>query len=299
MIDCQLSFMKSLIPIFTTAATAVMVCTAVGEELPAELQFLPPGGMRLTGESVTPAPTPEFLTMQKEISARLQSLSTEQKLDFFKTYRADTLMPYNPVIWPDKAAYERYTEEWKKIGIKSQQTVQVGAHERGNGQWGLHGISVNTFTRAVSTLSLSNLVYDAGRNVWISANGELAPVTYTTGSDNVYGATKGTRWSLKKSDSLSIINETLSISKRTNGEFVYLAYAFSERTPGNGTVLAQGSYVLRFRVGPPAPDPAEEVKAPEPEKATTTQGPQAKKETKNNRKSKNKKRSRRSKRKNR
>ena len=83
----------------------------------------------------------------------------------------------------------------------------------------------------------------------------------------------------------------LTITKRTNGEFVYLTYEFSERTPGTGAVLAQGSYVLRFRVGPPAPDP-ETAKAPVQEAKQDTPKQEAKKEEpqKNKRKSRRKRR---------
>ncbi len=248
--------MKSIISIIALAASPLLTATAFGADaVPPALMNFPGNGMRLTGESVSIAPTPEFVAMQKDVSAKLQKLPPEELVKFFKSYNPDSLIAYNSHIWPKREDYEKYKEEWKKTTINPIQKVQLGAYNRENNEWSLHGVSINAFAGRVSPLSISSLIYKADSNVWVSSNGELTPSSVETTSDNVYGARTGTIWTLKKEDSLSIIQESLSITRRTNGEFLYLTYNFSERTTGSGTMLAQGRYVLRFRVGPAAPDP--------------------------------------------
>lgn len=272
--------MKYIIPLISLMCQTALTSQAQGAEVPAALMNFPADGMRLTGESVAPEPTAEFLKMQQAVSARLQAMPLEQKLAFFENYSPNTLMPYSADFWSNRADYDKYASEWKKMGIKQLQTVQLGAFERGNNEWSLHGVVVNTFTRQVQPLTVCGLVYHADRNVWTSSNGELTPMEHVTGSDNVYGARKGTAWSLRKEDALSRISEQLAITRRTNGEYLYLSYNFSERATGSGTVLAQGNYVLRFRIGPPAPDPEEPSAAPEltpqPEEAAANDEPKKK-----------------------
>lgn len=264
--------MKSIISIIALAAAPIVTATAFGADVvPPALMNFPGNGMRLTGESVSIAPTPEFLAMQKVVSAKLQQLPPEELMTFFKNYNPDSLIAYNAKIWPNREDYEKYKAEWKKTTINPIQKVQLGAYNRENNEWSLHGISVNALVGRVSPLSISSMVYKADTNVWVSSNGELTPISVETGSDNVYGARKGTMWTLKKEDSLSIIQESLSITRRTNGEFLYLTYKFSERTTGSGTVLAQGRYVLRFRIGPSAPDP----ESTDTTKAQSTEEPKA------------------------
>ncbi len=256
--------MKSLFFTLTFGSLPALVSTAVCAEVPAALMNFPGNGMRITGETVSPAPTPEFIQMQQAILARLQTLPPQRQQAFFAAYDSTQLIPYSEDLWPDRSAYEAYRTEWKKIELKAQQVVQLGAFDKGNNQWSLHGISVNTFTRQTSHLAISGFVYHADRNVWTSSNGEMTAKPFTTNSDNLYGARTGTTWLLNKSDAMSRITESLTISRRTNGEFLYLSYQFSERAQGSGNMLAQGNYTMRFRVGPPAPDP-EEAKPEPPE----------------------------------
>ena len=234
-------------------ATSVAMAASVP---PAFMDF-PADGMRLTGESVQVTPTPEFVRMQQALSSRLQALPTEKKQEFFRTYNSTELMEYNPDLWPDKAEYERYKAEWAKITITPVQTVQMGAYDKSNNEWGLHGVSINQFTRQVTPLSVAGMSYNASDNTWASPNGKMMPQELVTLNTNVYGARKGTTWVLQKNDAMSELMETLSISRRMNGEYLYLSYSFVERTPGSGATLAQGGYVLRFRVGQPAADPPE------------------------------------------
>lgn len=282
--------MKSFLHIIALSTVAVMAATAQETAVPPALLNFPTDGLRVTGETVTVQLTPEFTRMQQELAARVQQLPTERKLEFLKNYSSTTLLSYADDLWSSKAAYDSYCAEWKKITLIPQQTVQIGAYSRGAQEWGLHGVAINTLTKKVTPLSISGLTYKADSNVWVSPNGELSASPVSTTSDNVYGARKGTAWILNKEDSLSRLREVLTITKRTNGEFVYLTYEFSERAPGTGAVLAQGSYVLRFRVGPPAPDPetakapVQEVKEDTPKQEVKKEQPQQKKKSKSRRK---------------
>lgn len=281
--------MKSLAHIIALSALSVMIASAQESVVPPALLNFPANGMRVTGESIAIKLSPEFTQLQQELAKRVQQLPTEKKLEFFKNYNSTTLLAYSQDLWPDKAAYDSYCAEWKKISLVPQQVVQLGAYSRGGQEWGLQGVSVNTLSKQVIPLVINGFVYKADRNVWVSPNGELKPSDISTTSDNIYGARKGTAWVLNKEDALSRIREVLTITKRTNGEFVYLTYEFSERTPGEGAILAQGSYVLRFRVGPPAPDPEaekapeQEVKEDKPKQEAQKEDPRHKKKRKNRR----------------
>ena len=275
--------MKSNLSLITLLCAPVAVCTAMSAPVPPALMNIPGDGMRLTGESVQPQPTAEFLLMQKELSTKLAQLPADKKKAFFSSYNSTELLPYTPELWDNEAAYARYCEEWKKITVEPIQTVQVGTYDRGNGEWGLHGVSINAFTRTVSPLAVNGLVYNVAKNTWTTSNGELTPQELSTGRHNVYGSRKGTTWKLSKTDVMSALTESLSISRRTNGEFLYLTYSFKETTPDGATNLAQGSYVLRFRVGNPAPEPEPEPPAqakphtpPAPSVATPPPPPRAK-----------------------
>ncbi len=281
--------MKSFAHIIALSALPVMVAAAQESVIPPALLNFPANGMRVTGESIAIKLTPEFTQMQQELATRVQQLPTEKKLEFFKNYKSTTLLPYSEDLWPDKATYNLYCAEWEKISLVPQQVVQLGAYSRGGQEWGLQGVSVNTLSKQVTPLVINGFIYKADRNVWVSPNGELTPSEISTTSDNIYGARKGTAWVLNKEDALSRIREVLTITKRTNGEFVYLTYEFTERTPGEGAILAQGSYVLRFRVGPPAPDPEaekapeQEVKEDKPQQEAQKEEPRRKKKRKNRR----------------
>lgn len=281
--------MKSLAHIIALSALSVMIASAQESVVPPALLNFPANGMRVTGESIAIKLSPEFTQLQQELAKRVQQLPTEKKLEFFKNYNSTTLLAYSQDLWPDKAAYDSYCAEWKKISLVPQQVVQLGAYSRGGQEWGLQGVSVNTLSKQVIPLVINGFVYKADRNVWVTPNGELKPSDISTTSDNIYGARKGTAWVLNKEDALSRIREVLTITKRTNGEFVYLTYEFSERTPGEGAILAQGSYVLRFRVGPPAPDPEaekapeQEVKEDKPKQEAQKEDPRHKKKRKNRR----------------
>lgn len=256
--------MKSLLPLISLLATPAALCTAWSAELPPALQNFPGDGMRLTGESVKITPTPEFIRLQQNVQQKLQALPQDKKQAFLATYNSSELIPYSPDFWADEEEYATYKAEWNKIAIEPIQTIQLGVYSKDNGEWGLHGVSVNAFTRKLTPLSLSGMSYNPTDNTWTTANGTLKPRDFSTLSTNIYGARHGTNWILQKADSMSELTETLSISRRMNGEFLYLSYSFIERTPGSGTTLAQGSYVLRFRIGPPAADPPEAHPAPPP-----------------------------------
>lgn len=256
--------MKSLIPIIALLSSPPVVSLAQGAQVPPALMNIPGDGLRLKGESVQATPTPEFIQLQQALSQKLANLPAERRQEFFSNYNATELLKYTPELWDNKEAYNRYREEWKKITISPIQTIQLGAYERGNGEWGLHGVSVNAFTHSVTPLAVSGMVYNSSKNTWTTGNGELLPQELATGRDNMYGACKGTTWKLEKKDAMSDLLETLSISRRTNGEYLYLSYSFRETTPDGGTTLAQGSYVLRFRVGNPAPEPEEDLEEATP-----------------------------------
>lgn len=248
--------MKSLIPFTILLSAPVAIYAVQGAEVPSAFMGIPADGERMKGESVQLAPTPEFLQMQQHVAQKLAKLPQDKQQAFLADYNASELLPYSPDFWATPAEYEAYKTEWSKIRLEPLQPVQMGAYERGDGKWGLQGFATNRFMGRTAPLAISGMVYNAATNEWQSSNGVLKPQPLSTTTNNVYGARKGTTWLLEKKDSMSVLTESLSISRRMNGEFIYLHYRFSEHTP-SGTSLAQNAYVLRFRVGPPAADPPE------------------------------------------
>jgi drug/metabolite transporter (DMT)-like permease len=87
--------MKSSLSLITLLCAPVAVYTAISAEVPPALMNIPGDGMRLTGESVQPQPTPEFLRMQQQLSTKLAQLPADKKKAFFATYNATELLPYS------------------------------------------------------------------------------------------------------------------------------------------------------------------------------------------------------------
>lgn len=243
--------MKAFLPIIALLAAPVAL-TSIGyaDETPGELTgILPADGTLKPGAAVRPVFTPEFGKMQEKLSAKLNELSEEQRKAFLEDFNPLELPAYNKDIWPDKASYDAYKAEWKKVAIQPVTEVAVGLKGDGTSVWRVLSATVDAQSRKTVPLTISALSYDAARNVWISNNGELKASEYKATEDNVFGAQTGTEWKLEKEDSLSKLIEVVRVTKTTDGKSIYVTYNFSERSVISPVTIAQGAYTLRFAAG--------------------------------------------------
>lgn len=228
-------------------AAPVLLAPAYSAEAGALKDYLPTDGTMKAGVAVAPQFTPEFGRLQQELVTKLQALTPEQQKAFMDKYDPMTLVAYDAALW-DKAAYEKYKAEWKKTSIVPQREVAMGLRSADANCWKVLSLTVDPQSRRSAPLTISALTYDAGRNVWISNNGELAATPYRATEDHVLGAQTGTEWKLSKQDSLSLLNESVRFSRTTDGKAVYVSYSFNERSAISNNVIAQGSYLLMFPI---------------------------------------------------
>ncbi len=239
--------MKAIYSILTLLTAPALICHAIGAEATGILQgLLPTNGTMKAGVAVNPQFSPEFLELQKALLSRLHKLSSEEQLAFMENYDPLMLIAYDAKLWPDKAEYDKYKAEWKKVTIIPVREVGVGLRHSINNTWVVLSLTTDEKTKRSAPLTISALTYDAGKNVWISNNGELVAKDYQTTEDNVYGAQTGQEWTLEKEDSLSKMTEAIRITRNTDGKAFYIFYSFSERSTISNTVIAQGGYTLMF-----------------------------------------------------
>lgn len=213
--------------------------------------MLPTDGSLKRGAHVRVVYPESFREYLQAVSANLQKLSPEKREAVAKEFSLDQQPVYNEDLWPNKADYDKYIEEMKKVSIQPITEVAVGLQKADGNLWRLLSVTVDARTKQQIPLTISALNYDAERNVWISSNGELKPTEYTTPDTSIYGAQTGTEWTLEKEDSLTRMRETIRLTKTTDGKYVYLAYSLVEQSAVTGANIAQGAYLLQFPVQTP------------------------------------------------
>lgn len=238
--------MKAILPIIALMAAPAMTAQAYGAESAGVLQgLLPTDGSMQTGVAVAPQHTQELAPLHQQFISKLQALEPEKQKAVLENYDPLTLIAYNADIWPDKAEYEKYKAEWKKVKLVATQNVAVGLKNSGNNRWTVLSLAENPATKRTAPLTISALSYDSGKNIWISNNGELTATEYSATDDHVFGAQIGHEWKLEKEDSLSKMSETIRVTKRTDGKAIFIVYSFTEVsaiTPN--LIIAQGGYAL-------------------------------------------------------
>lgn len=234
------------------AVPAILAPVLCAADTPGALEGLfPTDGSLKQGAAVRQVYTPEFTQMQQALVARLQSLPEQKRVAFLEKFSPNNVPEYNADLWPDRKDYDKFAAEWKKTTIQPVTDVALGLQSAGKGIWRVLSATVDAKIKKTVPLTISALQYDAGKNAWISNNGELTASEYSATEDNVYGAQTGTEWNLTREDSLSRINETVRVTRTTDGKFIYVSYLFSEQSAVSGMSIAQGAYMLRFPVVTP------------------------------------------------
>lgn len=213
--------------------------------------YFPTDGTLKRGAHVRAAFPPSFRESLQDFSKRLQDASAEKREEYMKNHSWEQQPAYDADIWPNKADYDAFITEWKKVAVVPVTEVAVGLQKAENGTWRVLSATVDAKTRKQVPLTISALRYDADRNVWYSSNGTLVPSDYSMPDTCIYGAQTGTEWSLEKADDLTRMRETIRVTKTTDGKYVYLAYSLVEQSAVTGTIIAQGAYLLQFPVQTP------------------------------------------------
>lgn len=239
--------MKALPFILALVSVPGLVAEAA-EKAGAVEGMLPTNGVLQPGVLVHPTLSPGFIECVKQLNESLKNIAPEKRTAYLAKFKLDEQPEYDDEIWPDKADYDRFVDEWRKTELRPVSRVAVGLQEMGNGIWRVLSVEANGRSKQATPLNLSALRYDANRNVWLSSNGELTASNYSVSDNSLYGAQIGTEWVLDKTDDLTTLHEMLRITKTTDGKHVYVNYVLSEKSSITGNSIAQRAYTLQFNV---------------------------------------------------
>ena len=230
-------------------AAPVVLCSAtVAEAAPQAIaDYLPCNGTTIQGSVVVPARDVSFVELHRAVIERFAKLPKEKQEAINAKSAPDRLMDYDADLWPDKAEYEKYVEAWKKSQLVRRAEVLEGLKTDDEKIF-----TVLSGTRLangnIQPLTIGSLRYDAGRNVWISNNGELTGKPFSADANFDYGAQTGNEWTMEKKDSLTHLREMLRLTKTTDGKAVYLTYNLTELSALRGTVIANHGYTIIFPI---------------------------------------------------
>ncbi len=241
--------MNTFTSILAALAVPALFSTAFAAETPGALSgYLRHDGELSSGYAVRVALDDSIAGKNQAIAKKFNALPAERRAEIAKDLDVMVAMEYSKDLFESKAAYDSYLEAWKKSKIVPSAAVGLGLMPTGQpGIWKVHSLTVDASGNQLP-LTISALKYDANKNTWISNNGELVASPYEIGDRCVLGAQTGTEWVLKKEDSFSKLNESIRVTKTTDGEAVYVLYSFAEVSAISGAAIAQGGYLLRFPV---------------------------------------------------
>ncbi len=233
--------------LFTTLTAPIALCTAALAAPETISAYLPCNGIPMQGSVVRPVRTQQFAELHQAVVQRFAALPKEKQEAINKKGSPDHLMEYDADLWPDKAEYETYAAAWKNTQLARLADVYVGMKDDGNNIYSV--ISGTKDNRGgIMPLTIGSLRYDAGKNVWISNNGELTGKEFSADASYDFGAQTGNEWTMEKKDSLSTLREMLRLTKTTDGKAVYLFYSLIERSSISGRVIANHGYAIIFPI---------------------------------------------------
>ncbi len=241
--------MKTFTSYFALLATPAILATSYADDTPGALTgLLPYDGSLLQGAAVRAVIDPSLAEMNQAIVKNYNALPKEKKKEYQKTFDPDKAMVYDDGIFGDKATYEKYLAARKKTKVEAATVVALGLRPSSEpGVWTLISATVDASGKTLP-LTIGALKYDAKKNVWISNNGTLDAEPFSADDTFAFGPQSGTQWTYKHTDALSNITEQVRVAKTTDGEFLFVSYRFLETSAVSDSVIAQGSYMLRFPV---------------------------------------------------
>ena len=211
--------------------------------------FFPTDGSLKNGAHVQVVFSEGFRAQLQKLSDIIKALPEAKRAEYAQKISSWTTQPpYDPEVWTNKDDYNEFVAEWRKAQVRPTRLVALGLNSVGEGIWRIFSATVDAKSKQSIPLTISSLRYDANRNVWISNNGELTATPCSIPETSIYGAQTGTEWNLEKSDNLTVLRESVRITKTTDGKFIYLAYGFVEQSVATGVNIAHGEYLLQFPV---------------------------------------------------
>lgn len=217
------------------------------EAAPAQLSdYLPCNGSLQRGVVVRIQLDESFAPLHKEALRKLSALPEDKRTAIVKATPANTIIGFTPDLWKDKAEYDQYAAAWKKTKIVPVAEVAMGFNDEGKGEWSV--TAVTRTPQGTMPMTIANLRYSEETKTWSSNNGVLKPTNYTAESGNAYGAQTGTEWTLNKEDAMSQLNETMRLSKSTDGRYIYVMYGLTEISSVTHAPVANHGYIIRFEV---------------------------------------------------
>ncbi len=238
--------MKTTHAILSLLTVPALCCTVLAKDAIDVLKILPQDGF-LPGRAVKTQYSPELLPILQKVEQRFQKLPKEKQQEMLKNRNRDRALEYVAALWDSKADYNKYIQTWKATQLIAAENVAIGLRKSSTPD--VYDVVSATIDRGKTLpLTLGALTYNKKENVWVSTNGTLKPEAFSESDLFVYGAQKGTTWTLEKSDALSQIVEAVRISETTDKKFVFVYYSFLEVSKATGQVIAQGGYTLRFPI---------------------------------------------------
>lgn len=230
------------------AAPVIFCCAGYAEAAPEAIEgYLPCDGTAKPGFVIRPVRDASFVEQHRAVIQRFLQLPKEKQEAINSKTAPDRLMDYDADLWPDKAEYEKYTEAWKKTQMARLANVFVGLKDHGDGTYSV--LSATRLSNGGSLpLTIGSLRYQGKDNTWISNNGTLTGTAFSADERFDYGPQTGNEWKLEKKDSLSQLNESLRLTKSTDGKAVFLYYSLVERSAISGTVIANHGYTIIFPI---------------------------------------------------
>ncbi len=241
--------MKDFTPILAMLAAPALLSSAFAADAPGALAgYLPSDGSLIQGAAVRAVVDPSLTPLNQKVVENFNKLPDEKKAELVKGFDVNKAMPYDEVLFGDKATYDAYMEAWKKTKLVPMSGVAMGLLASGNKDiWHVHSVTLDASGKSLP-LTISALKYNAAKNVWVSNNGELTASPWSADDTFSFGAQSGTEWNYEHADSLSKLKETVRVTKTTDGEAVYVYYRFAETSAISGISIAQGEYMLRFPI---------------------------------------------------
>ncbi len=230
-------------------AAPVVLCSATHADSAPEAiaGYLPCNGSTIQGSVIRPMHEENFVELHRAVIQRFAQLPEDKQKAINEKGTPDRLIDYTADLWPDKSEYEKYAKAWKSVKLARLADVRVGLKGDGNNMY-----SVLSGTRVANggtmPLTIGSLRYNAGKNVWVSNNGELTRKDFSADENFIFGAQTGNEWVMEKKDSLSSLKEMVRLTKSTDGKAIFLYYNLQERSVISGTVIANHGYTIIFPI---------------------------------------------------
>lgn len=217
------------------------LCTAnAAEELPKFFAGLLKKDTPIKGQigMVLPPAEIDKYVAKVEASARKDK---QWFMEFSASAKPGLPLPYHEKIGLTKEEYGEYMKLWNQREfkpIKEDPDVMLLLRQKSSNIW--------TIPATGKANSLSTLLYDTKKDVFLSPNGELKRIEdIKSDPSSILGEWSGQEWKFEEKTSLGTTKENVAFGKYADGKFGLIIYRVQEMTEA-GTLLLNKSLVIRF-----------------------------------------------------